>query len=93
MKIDLAMILKEAEIFGLLFLGYGATILIFPFLNMLASAKNIPVAVLEIVDFQGHLADGNKKYGAFLCNRFLNHMKGIDPGKKINRYSHVIETR
>ena len=55
------MIKKEAEIFGLLFLGYGAKISRFPLLNILASVKNIPVAVLEISDFQGHLADGNKK--------------------------------
>ena len=52
---------KEAEIFGLLFLGDGATILKFPLLNIPNSAKNIPVDVVEIVDSQGHLADGNKK--------------------------------
>ena len=56
------MIKKEADIFGLLFLGDGATISKCPLLNILASAKNIPVAVLEIVDCQGHLARGNKKY-------------------------------
>ena len=48
MKRNLAMIKKEAEIFGLLFLGDGATISRCPLLNILASAKNIPVDVLEI---------------------------------------------
>ena len=81
MKRNLAMIKKEAQIFGLLFLGYGATILRCPLLNILASAKNTPVAVSEIVDYQVHLADGHKKYGIFICNRFLNHMREIDPGK------------
>ena len=71
------MIKKEAEIFGLLFLGDGATISRYLLLNILASAKNIPVSVLEIVDCQGHLADGNKKYGTFICNRFLNNMREI----------------
>ena len=52
-------------------------------MNILASAKNILVAVEEIVDFQGHLADGNKKDGTFICNRFLNHMIEVDPGKKL----------
>ena len=52
-------------------------------LNILASTKNIPVDVLEIVDCQGCLADGNKKDGTFICNRFLNHMREIDPGKKL----------
>ena len=75
MEINLAMIKKEAEIFVLLFLGDCATISRCPLLNILASAKNIPVSVLEIVDFQGHLSDGNKKDGTLICNRFLNHMK------------------
>ena len=55
------MIQKEADIFGLLFLGYGATISRCHLLNILASAKNIPVAVLENFDCQGHLDRGNKK--------------------------------
>ena len=44
------MIKKEADIFGLLFLGDGATISRCPLLNILDFAKNIKVAVLEIVD-------------------------------------------
>ena len=83
MKRNLEMIKKEAEIFGLLFLGDGATISGFPLLNILASVKNIPVAVLEIVDCQCHLADSNKKYRTFICNQFLNHMKEIDRAKKL----------
>ena len=52
------MIKKEADIFGLLFLGDGATISRCLLLNILASAKNIPVSVLGIVDYQGYLAQG-----------------------------------
>ena len=52
---------KEAKIFGLLFLGDGATISRYPLLDKLASAKNIPVSVFETVDCRGHLADTNKK--------------------------------
>ena len=68
MKINLAMLIKEAEIFGLIFLGDGTTISRCPLLKILCSAKNIPVAVLEIVDCQGHLSQGNKKYGTLICN-------------------------
>ena len=75
------MIKKEADIFGLLFLGDGATISRFPLLNILRSAKNIPVAVLEIVDCQGHLSLGNKKDATFICNLFMKHLKAIDPWK------------
>ena len=60
-KRNLEMIKKESAIFGLLFLGDGATISRCPLLNTLASAKNIPVAILEIVDCQVHLDDCNKK--------------------------------
>ena len=66
------------------FLGDGATISRCPLLNILASGKNIPVDVLEIFDFQGYLANGNKKDGTFFCNQFLNNMKEIDPAKKIS---------
>ena len=69
-KRNLSMIKKEAEICGLLFLGDGAKISRCPLLNILASTKNIPVAVLEIIDCQGHLADGNKKDGTSICNHF-----------------------
>ena len=66
---------NEAEIFGLLFLGDGATISGCSLLNILFSSKNIPVAVLKIVDCQDHLPDGNFKNKKFICNQFLNHFK------------------
>ena len=75
------MIKNEAEIFGLLFLGDGATISMFPVLNMMYSAKKIPVAVLEIINCQDHLADGNTKDAKFICNHFFNHIKEIEPAK------------
>ena len=67
----------------MLFIGDGATISIVPLLNLLVSGKNLPVAVLELVDFQGHLADGGTKNATFICNRFLDHFKRIDPHKSI----------
>ena len=63
MEMNLSLIEKESDICGLLFLGDGATISIIPLLNILVSGENIPVAVLELVDCQGHLADGGEKYG------------------------------
>ena len=69
------MIKKEAEIFGLLFLGDGATISRCTLLNILSSENNIPVAVLEIADFRSHQADSNKKDSTFICNSVLNHMR------------------
>ena len=41
------------------------------------------MAVLELVDCQGHLADGGTNNASFICNRFLYHFKIIDPHKSI----------
>ena len=71
MKRTLAIVKKEAKIFGFLFLGDGATTVICPLLNILDSAENVPVAVLENVDCHVHLANDNKKDGTFICNQFF----------------------
>ena len=68
------MIKMEAEVFGLLFLGYDATIKRTPFLKIMPSGWNIPVAVLETVYFQDYLSDGSKKNLTFMCTWFLEHM-------------------
>ena len=67
-KRNLGIIKNEAEIFGLLFLRDGAKISGCPLLDILASAKNIPVYVLRIIDCQRHLYDGNKKDRTFIFN-------------------------
>ena len=52
-------------------------------LGILASAKNIPVDVLKIVYCKVHLDDDNKNDETLICNPFLNHMREIDPDKKL----------
>ena len=83
MQRNLSLIKKQSDIFGLLFLGDGASISRIPLLNILVSGKNLPVAVLELVDCQVHLAYGGEKNGIFICNRFLDHIKRNDPHKSI----------
>ena len=87
------MIKKEAEIFGLLFLRDYATISICSLLNIMASGGNIPVAIFEIVDYQGNLADGNKKYGKLICNPFLKNMKKLTKPKIYQILSCLMELR
>ena len=48
------------------FQGDGTTISRIPLLNILVSGKNLPVAILEIVDCQGHLADGGTKNDLYM---------------------------
>ena len=83
MERNLSLIEKEFEIFGLLFLGDGAKISRVPLLNILVSGKNIPVAVLELVGCQGHLAYGGTNNATFICNIFLDHFKRMDRHKSI----------
>ena len=52
-------------------------------MNILVSEENFRVAVLELVDFQGPLADDGVKYETFICNRFIEHIRKIDPHKSI----------
>ena len=41
------------------------------------------MAVLELVDFQGHLAAGGEKDGSCICNRLLDEIRKINPHKSI----------
>ena len=75
--------LKKSDIFGFLFLGESATISRIIILNTLVSGNNLLVAVLEIFDCQVHLEDGGEKDENFICNRFLEHIKKIDPHNSI----------
>ena len=45
--------------------------------------ENVPVAVLERVDCQGHLEDCGEKDGTFICNIFLEYIKKINRHKLI----------
>ena len=83
MKRNLDTIKKGADIFGLLFLGDGATISEPPFLNIMASGENTPVSVLEIGYCQGHLGDGGKKIGSLICHKCLDHTKEVDTANKL----------
>ena len=81
MERNLSLIKKESDVFGLLFLGGGATISRIPLLNVLVSGKNLLVSVIELVDCQGHLAYGEEKDGIFICTRFIEHIKNTYPHK------------
>ena len=83
MERNLILIKKESDIFGFLFLGDGATISRIPLLKKLVSGKYLTVAVLELIDCQGYLVDGGWKDRTFICNRFLENIRKIDPHKSI----------
>ena len=77
MESNLSLIKEESDIFRLLFICDGATISSILLLNILVSGVNPPLAVWELVDCQGHLADGGGKYGIIIWTRFLEHMQKL----------------
>ncbi len=52
---------ENANVFGLSWIGDGATIKTMPLLNMLAMCGSMPPAVIAILDCTGHMVDGGKK--------------------------------
>ncbi len=54
-------LLKEAQTFGLAFLGYGATVRRMALLNILAMCADTPPITVFIQDCTPHMQDGGKK--------------------------------
>ena len=79
--------------FGLLFLGVGATISRILLLSILVSGKIHPLVVLELVDCQVHLEDGGVKYGTFICARFLEHIKKLILISQLHMLSSLMELK
>lgn len=83
LKANDELLLKEADTFGLAYMGDGATIRRSPFLNILGSSVSNPVTELEIVDCHDHLADGGKKDATYIASTFVPHLERHDPDKEL----------
>ncbi len=55
---NISKLLQDAEVFGLWWLGDGATIKRMPLFNILVLCGNVPSAVVSIVDCTTHMSDG-----------------------------------
>ena len=71
MEWNLRLVQKESGISGVLFIGNDDTTSRIPLLNILESAKNLPVPVIEIVEYQCLFYDGVKNYGNLYVIDFL----------------------
>ncbi len=58
---NFAKLLQDEEVFGLRWLGDGATIKQMPLLNTLVLCGNAHPTVVSIVDCTSHMSDGGKK--------------------------------
>jgi hypothetical protein len=63
-------LLKFAKVFGLAFLGDGATIHQMPLMNILAISGATPPMMISIQDCTKHMAEGGKKDASYIANMF-----------------------
>lgn len=82
-KDNLKSLCREAEIFGLVIYGDGATIAKTPYFNVLASGVHLPSACLEIHDCSPQMASGGRKSGEYIAGFIMVHMKKLDPKRNI----------
>jgi hypothetical protein len=65
--INRKMILKEANIFGLICMSDGATVKRMPLLNVLVGVINVPPTTVSVIDATDHMRAGGKKDARFVC--------------------------
>jgi hypothetical protein len=74
-----AELLKFSKLFGLAFLGDGATIHQMALMNILAMSGATPPMTISIQDCTEHMAEGGKKDALYIANLFEEKVKEYDP--------------
>jgi hypothetical protein len=72
-------LLKEAGVFGLAFMGDGATIAQMPLMNVLAMSGTSSPVTVGIMDCTTHMAEGGKKDAAYISEIFEEKVLEYDP--------------
>jgi hypothetical protein len=72
-------LLKGADVFGLSFLGDGATVKRMPLMNILAACADTPPITVSIQDCTKHLQQGGKKDALYIAEMFDDIVKEYDP--------------
>ena len=72
-------LLKSANVFGLSFLGDGATVKRMPLMNILAACADTPPITVSIQDCTKHLQQGGKKDASYIAEMFDSIVKEYDP--------------
>jgi hypothetical protein len=73
-------LLKDASVFGLAFLGDGATIKRMPLMNILGMCAGTPPLTLSIQDCTDHMEEGGKKNAAYIAEMFEAKVNEYDAG-------------
>lgn len=82
-EVAIEQLLTDAETFGVMMLGDGATIKDCPQMNVLASSENNHSCCLDVIDCSNWVSQGNKKDAWYVAKCFLPIMREIDPKKEL----------
>ena len=73
-----SIVLKEADLTGITWLGDGATQVKAPFINVMNMSGEDPSAVVCVNGCTDHLVEGGKKDTAYINELFVNHVEEYD---------------
>ena len=76
-------LLKSAQVFGLGFLGDGATVKRMPLMNILASCADTPPITISIHDCTKHMQVGGKKDASYVAGIFEDKVREYDPNNTL----------
>jgi hypothetical protein len=76
-----AELLKFSKVFGLAFLGNGATIHRMALINILAMSGATPPMTISVQDCMKHMAEGGKKDASYIADLFKEKVMEYDPMK------------
>ena len=65
-----SLLLKEASVSGIAWMGDGATMARMPLVNVLAMCAAVPPVVIAINDCTGHMSKGRKKDATYISKMF-----------------------
>jgi hypothetical protein len=76
-------LLKEARVFGLAFLGDGATMKRMPLMNVLAMMATVSPMTIAIQDCSSHMEEGGKKDAVYVASLFEEKVGEFDPNNQL----------
>ncbi len=76
-------LLQDEEVFGLRWLGDGATIKQMPLLNILVLCSNAPPTVVSIIECTSHMSDRGKKNTTNIMEQFQRKVNEINQDRKM----------
>ncbi len=74
MKKTKDLLAKDIKVFGISFIGDGATVKRMPLINILSSGAHLHTGVMEIVDATDHMKKGGKKDAEYISDLFRKHI-------------------